>query len=97
LTSSDIYDIVISNNTKGEPMSKAKVLAKAVGLGYKVDEIDGAILLEAPEGYCFDQDYHELHSYYDTGDKASAWVDVYEHIGKAEVCEIEECDWCNGF
>lgn len=76
--------------------TKARVETKALELGYKVEEIDGAILLEAPKGYSFWDDFHELHSYYDTGDKGSAWIDVYDYIGKAEVCQIEECDWCNG-
>ena len=79
--------------------TKARVEAKALKLGYKVSEIDGAILLEAPKGYSFWDDFHELNSYYEpdfAGDKANAWRDVYEHIGKADICQIEECDWCNG-
>jgi hypothetical protein len=79
--------------------TKGRVEAKALKLGYTVNEIDGAILLEAPKGYSFWDDFHELNSYYEpdfAGDKANAWADVYDHIGKAEPCQIEECDWCNG-
>ena len=74
--------------------TKAKTETKALKLGYKIEEIDGAILLEAPKGYSFWDDFHELNSYYDLGDKISAWSDVYSHIGLATPCEIVECEWC---
>ena len=79
--------------------SKARVEAKAQKLGYTIEDAGCDIRLVAPKGYCFDQDHHEVISEY--GDmtfitKAEAWKDVYEHIGKAEVCEIEDCDWCGG-
>jgi hypothetical protein len=83
-------------------MNKARVETKAQKLGYKLEDTGDDIRLEAPKGYCFYQDYHELVSEYATRDnlcdttKPEAWKDVYEHIGQAEVCEIENCDWCGG-
>lgn len=79
--------------------TKAQVLSKAIKLGYAIEDTSFDIRLEAPNGYCFDQDHHELVSEY--GDmsmatKAEAWQDIYNYIGTAELCEIEECDWCNG-
>ena len=79
--------------------TRARVLTKATKLGYTIEEDWCDIRLEAPKGYCFDQDYHELVSEYggmSMSTKADAWRDVYKHIGVAELCEIEECDWCNG-
>ena len=75
--------------------TKAKVEARALQLGYKLEDTGYEIRLEAPKGFSFDNDYHELVSDYDLpGEKALAWKDVYLHIGKAEPCQIEECDWC---
>ena len=77
--------------------SKAKVIAKATELGYTLHEDWSDIRLQAPDGYCFDQDYHEVVSEYGGmtfTTKAQAWSDIYSHIGKAELCQIEECDWC---
>lgn len=79
--------------------TRARVLTKATKLGYNITEDWCDIRLEAPKGYCFDQDHHELVSEY--GDmsmatKADAWSDIYSYIGTAEPCEIKECDWCDG-
>jgi hypothetical protein len=68
---------------------------RAERLGYKITEIDGAILLEAPKGYSFWDDFHELNSYYDAGSKNEAWEDVFQHLGLAELCTINDCDWCD--
>jgi hypothetical protein len=76
---------------------KQKVLDKAKELGYTISEDWCDIRLEAPMGCNFDGNYHELVSTYghmSDYTKAQAWKDVWEHIGTAEPCKIEDCDWC---
>jgi hypothetical protein len=76
-------------------MNATRTRKRADRLGYKITEIDGAILLEAPKGYSFYDDFHELNSYYDEGSKSEAWQDVFQHLGLAELCTINDCDWCD--
>jgi hypothetical protein len=76
-------------------MNATRARKRAERLGYKIEEIDGAVLLEAPKGYSFFDDFHELHSYYDDGSKSEAWEDVWRYLGLAEPCTINDCDWCN--
>jgi hypothetical protein len=79
--------------------TRQRVITKAEQLGYTIVEDYCDVRLEAPKGYCFDQDHHEVVSEYGgmtAYTKAEAWEDLYDHIGTAEPCEIEQCDWCGG-
>ena len=85
---------------KEDPMSNAtRCNEKAKALGYTIEEDYEQIRLEAPKGYCFDQDHHEVITEYWEGEKgtmskANAWKSVWQELGTAQICQIEECEWC---
>ena len=79
--------------------NKAKCYQKAEELGYAIDECEDEIRLEAPAGYCFDQDHHESVTWFVPGhkgllSKGHAWRAVWKDLGTAEVCRIKDCEWC---
>jgi hypothetical protein len=68
---------------------------RADRLGYKIEDTGQVLILESPKGYSFWDDFHALVSNYEHSPKSEAWRDIFEHIGLAELCGIEECDYCD--
>ncbi len=75
-------------------MNATRTRKRADRLGYKIKDDGFAIYLEAPKGYSFWDDHHEVVSGYEMCSKAEAWADVFQHLGLAEPCTIKECEWC---
>lgn len=77
---------------------RERVLARCRELGVIVHADDDEVNLEAPHGYVWDGDTHELvHSPLDLQTRAAMWRAALADLESCTLakCTIPDCEWCN--
>ena len=80
---------------------RLQAISRANELGAIVHEGDGGwyeFNVEAPAGYCWEPECHELVNATSSGERPGAdfWGDVLHRMKRApQVCETPGCDWCS--
>lgn len=79
---------------------RLQAISRAHELGAIVHEVQGRFYefnVEAPTGYCWEEQCHEYVNNTRSGERPSAefWNDVLSRMERApQLCETPDCDWC---
>jgi hypothetical protein len=84
--------------SSGMATTRQRCIELAKRLNVTIHESNGEINLEAPRGFAWDGDTHELvNSPWDAQTTADQWEAAYKQMQDCTLrpCTVADCDWCN--